>query len=145
MASTAILAAIQSHLRLVRDVARRSATGFTGGFRKDCTDLCRRLALLSHLLEEIRDYQGDLKPLDLSASSSSSSSSLCELTEALKAAKRLAGSFDQNISADGTAQKIVFQFQCVTWKLEKALASLPYDRFDISEEVKEQVDLVRVS
>lgn len=37
------------------------------------------------------------------------------------------------------AKKILFQFQCVTWKLEKALGNLPYDCFDISEEVQEQV------
>ncbi|KAK1437665.1 hypothetical protein QVD17_03461 [Tagetes erecta] len=140
-----IVAAIHSLLRLVRDVTRRSASG--SAFKKDCTDLSRKIGLLSHLFEEIRDYQGDLRLFDFSASSSSSSSSLCDLTEALKAAKRLillAGSFDHNTATDGTAQQIAFQFQCVTWKLEKALASLPYDHFDISEEVKEQVDLVRV-
>lgn len=97
-----IVAAIHSLLRLVRDVTRRSAIGgFTGAFKKDCTDLSRRIGLLSHLFEEIRDYQGDLRLFDLSASSSSSSSSLCELTEALKAAKQLillAGSFDHNTS-----------------------------------------------
>ncbi|KAJ0726159.1 putative U box domain, armadillo-like helical, Zinc finger, RING/FYVE/PHD-type [Helianthus annuus] len=145
--STAVVAEIQSLLRLVRDVARRSATGFAGAFKKDCSDMCRRVALLAHLLEEIRDYEGDLRPLDLSASSSSNSSALCEVAEAIKAVKRLvlfAGSFDCNVSTDGTAQQIVFQFQCVTSKLEKALAGLPYDHFDISEEVKEQVDLVRV-
>jgi hypothetical protein len=27
----------------------------------------------------------------------------------------------------------------VTWKLEKALSSIPYDRFEVSEEVQEQV------
>jgi hypothetical protein len=27
----------------------------------------------------------------------------------------------------------------VTWKLEKSLANVPYDQFDISEEVQEQV------
>lgn len=42
---------------------------------------------------------------------------------------------------DGAAKKIAFQFQCVTLKLEKALANLPYDQFDISEEVQEQVRL----
>ncbi|KVH96250.1 U-box domain-containing protein 10-like [Cynara cardunculus var. scolymus] len=144
--STAIVAAIQSLLRIIRDVARSSATGFTGGFKRDCTDLSRRVALLSHLLEEIRDSQGDLRPLDSSPSSSTSSSLLSELMTALKAAKRLllsAGSFDHNISPDGASQKIAFQFQDVTWKLEKALSNLPYDRFDISEEVKEQVDLVK--
>ncbi|CAA0817188.1 U-box domain-containing protein 11, partial [Striga hermonthica] len=40
---------------------------------------------------------------------------------------------------DGATKKIMFRFQCVTWKLEKALANLPYNDFDISEEVKEQV------
>ncbi|CAK9154775.1 unnamed protein product [Ilex paraguariensis] len=39
--------------------------------------------------------------------------------------------------------KIAFQFQCVTSKLEKVLETLPYDHFDISEEVQEQVKLVR--
>lgn len=42
---------------------------------------------------------------------------------------------------EGEAKKIAFQFQCVTWKLEKALGSLPYHQFDISEEVQEQVSL----
>ncbi|KAL6957998.1 U-box domain-containing protein 11 [Sarracenia purpurea var. burkii] len=44
---------------------------------------------------------------------------------------------------DVSAKKICFQFQCVTWKLEKALGNFPYDQFDISEEVQEQVELVR--
>lgn len=43
---------------------------------------------------------------------------------------------------DVPAKKIAFQFQCVTWKLEKTLGNLPYDQFDISEEVQEQVGLV---
>ncbi|KAI3779064.1 hypothetical protein L2E82_08525 [Cichorium intybus] len=144
--STAILAAIQSLIRLVRDVARCSGAGFAGDFKKDCTDLSRRVALLSHLLEEIRDFKGDLRLLDETASSSSSSSCLSDLTVALQASKKLlviAGNFDHKISPDGSSKKIAFQFQCVTWKLEKALANLPYDHFDISEEVQEQVDLVR--
>ena len=29
----------------------------------------------------------------------------------------------------------------MTWKLEKALSSIPYDHFDISEEVQEQVEV----
>ena len=43
------------------------------------------------------------------------------------------------ILKEEVANKIIFQFQCVTWKLEKALSNLPYDRLDISEEVQEQV------
>lgn len=48
--------------------------------------------------------------------------------------------FDISWFKDGAAKKIIFQFQCVTWKLEKLLSSLPYDDLDISEEVKEQVE-----
>ncbi|TQD77761.1 hypothetical protein C1H46_036665 [Malus baccata] len=44
---------------------------------------------------------------------------------------------------DEVSKKISFQFQCVTWKLEKALGDIRYDQFDISEEVEEQVELVR--
>ncbi|KAJ0677819.1 putative U box domain, armadillo-like helical, Zinc finger, RING/FYVE/PHD-type [Helianthus annuus] len=137
--TNAVRAAVQSLLRLVRDVGRSSAAGFAGEFKKDCTDLARRVTLLSHLLEEIRD----LKVFD---TSSFSSAWLPDLTVAVQAAKKLlavAGSFDRNVSPDGAAMKIEFQFHGVTLKLEKALANLPYDHFDISEEVQEQVDLVR--
>ncbi|KAJ0725051.1 putative U box domain, armadillo-like helical, Zinc finger, RING/FYVE/PHD-type [Helianthus annuus] len=137
--TNAVRAAVHSLLRLVRDVGRTSSAGFAGEFKKDCTDLARRVTLLSHLLEEIRDF----KVFD---TSSFSSAWLPDLTVAVQAAKKLlavAGSFDRNVSPDGAAMKIEFQFHGVTLKLEKALANLPYDHFDISEEVQEQVDLVR--
>ncbi|XP_076910202.1 U-box domain-containing protein 11-like [Bidens hawaiensis] len=132
-------AAVHSILRLVRDVGRTSGAGFSGEFKKDCTDLSRRVTLLSHLLEEIRDFKGDVKVLN-------SSNWVSELTIGIQAAKKLlliAGNFDRNVSPDEAAMKIEFQFHSVTLNLEKALASLPYDQFDISEEVQEQVDLVR--
>nr|GEV30421.1 U-box domain-containing protein 11-like [Tanacetum cinerariifolium] len=128
--SNAMITEIQSFLC---DVSKSSGIGFTGVFKKDCIDLSRRVALLYYLLEEIKDFESSL-------------CSLSELMEAIKSVKGLivcAGSFDHNMSSDGAAQKIALQFQLVTWKLEKALANLPYDQFDISEEVKEQVDLVR--
>lgn len=117
-------------------------------FRKDCTDLVRRISLLTHLFEEIRE----LNKANDSASSSSVTVSNSEdswssdLVLALQSAKRLlheAKNFSSNSSSDEAAKKIIFQFQRVTWKLEKLLSSLPYDDLDISEEVKEQVDLVR--
>ncbi|XVE85391.1 hypothetical protein DITRI_Ditri17bG0087300 [Diplodiscus trichospermus] len=118
-------------------------------FKKDCTDLVRRIALLTHLLEEIRDFG----PSDLHlhhdydrASSSSASSWSADLSVALQAAKRLlsvASAYRSNNCSDGAAKRISFQFQCVTWKLEKALGKIPYDHFQISEEVQEQVSLVR--
>lgn len=42
---------------------------------------------------------------------------------------------------DEASKKIAFHFQCSTWKLEKALGEIPYDQFEISEEVEEQVRL----
>lgn len=73
-------------------------------FKKDCVDLVRRIALLKHLLEEIRDSG----PLDvLPSESSSSTTSLFwwnDLVVALQAAKRLVavacccGSGDSSVS-----------------------------------------------
>ncbi|KAL3510621.1 hypothetical protein ACH5RR_030022 [Cinchona calisaya] len=130
---------IQTPLWLVHDVVMISRAGFSGSFQKDCTNLGRRVSLLAHLLEEINDF-------DHLGSSSSSNSCLFDLSLALQAAKRLllaANNFHPKISSDELTKKFSFQFQCVTWKLGEALANLPYDQFDISEEVQEQVDLVR--
>ncbi|CAM8957142.1 unnamed protein product [Rhodiola kirilowii] len=126
-------------IELVREIVKVSAGVHGSEFRRDCTDLVRRISLLAHLFEEIRDLACD-------AESGEGCRWLSDLVLALQAAKGLlpvAGSFSSATSSDGAAKKIAFQFQCVTWKLEKALSSIPYDQFDISEEVQEQVDLVK--
>ncbi|KZV18494.1 U-box domain-containing protein 10-like [Dorcoceras hygrometricum] len=132
-------AAATTPLRLVRDIVRISAAGFSGFFKKDCTDLARRVSLLAHFLEEIGDSN---KKVERNAEMGFS-----DLTVALQAARSLvaaANNFDSSkISSDGAMKKISFQFQCVTWTLEKGLANLPYGAFDISEEVSEQVELVK--
>ncbi|OWM86231.1 U-box domain-containing protein 11-like [Punica granatum] len=126
------------------DSQKAGGDGGGGGgdlFRKDCTDLVRKISLLSHLFEEIRDFTGGS-----SSRSSPEDSWWSDLASALQFAKRLlsvASSFVAASSFDGEAKKIAFQFQCVTWKLEKALGKLPYEQFDISDEVQEQVELVR--
>ncbi|KAJ8564761.1 hypothetical protein K7X08_001221 [Anisodus acutangulus] len=128
-------------LQAIHDISQISGAGFAGLFKKDCTDLARRVSLLAHLLEEIRDSNTLLGSL----SNAHHNSCLVDLFIALKAAKRLliaANDFDPKISPDAARKKVVFQFQCVTWKLVKSLGSLPYDHFDISEEVQEQVELV---
>ncbi|KAK3221700.1 hypothetical protein Dsin_008725 [Dipteronia sinensis] len=144
--------AVAAVLEVVADITGLFAiNGGTacGVFRKDCLDLVRRIALLKHFVEEIRD-SGSFH--EFTSGSSSSSSNSCsggwwsDLVVALQAAKRLlsvAGCFTSTNPTDGAAKKISFQFQCVTWKLVKALGNVPYDRFDISEEVQEQVALVR--
>ncbi|XP_022152335.1 U-box domain-containing protein 11-like isoform X2 [Momordica charantia] len=123
--------------------------------QKDCTDLIRRIALLIHLAEEIMNFRrgGDnLAELNESGSSSSCSlDCLSEVVGAIQAAKRLlyaaltfSGNDDASAaSTDGATKKLVYQFQYVTNRLQNALANLPYDHFCISDEVQEQVDLVR--
>ncbi|KMT08005.1 hypothetical protein BVRB_6g144830 [Beta vulgaris subsp. vulgaris] len=135
---------------VISDVVRISSNGkFSDLFKKDCTDLGRRVSLLSHLVDEIRDSSLS-QTLPCSSSSSTSSSSTCssscffDLFVALQDSKRLllaASSIDPN--EDGATKRVAFQFQCVTWKLEKALGNIPYDQFGVSEEVQEQVELVR--
>ncbi|CAL1405496.1 unnamed protein product [Linum trigynum] len=128
-----------------------STTTTTGPFRKDSTDLVRRISLLAHLLDEIADFAGESGPLDgdaPAASSSCATGSWCSaLLAALQSSKRLlllfAGSSKSSNHSDGAHSKIALQFQSVTCKLEKALADIPFDRFNISEEVQEQVALVR--
>lgn len=70
--------------------------GFGGVFKQDCTDLVRRISLLRHLFEDIRDSAACLRPLDASTSSASPLTYLSELANALRAAKNLlsaAGNF----------------------------------------------------
>ncbi|KAL8112243.1 U-box domain-containing protein 11-like isoform X2 [Apium graveolens] len=137
---------IESLLCLVKDVTIISAAGYDGPFKKDCMDLSRRIVLLSNLFEEFLHFKGESRLQDNLASSSTCSSCLSDFTVVLEAAKALlasAGSFDPNISPEGSAKKIAFQFQCLTWKLETALRNLSYDQLDVSEEVQEQVNLVR--
>ena len=96
-------------LELVREVtAAGIAVGGTNdgvSFRKDCTDLVRKISLLTHLLEEIREFRAasaatsddvdvDVESLSLSWSS--------DLVVALGAAKRLlslAGNFRSKSSS----------------------------------------------
>ncbi|KAL9241942.1 hypothetical protein vseg_015994 [Gypsophila vaccaria] len=120
---------------VINDVVRISGDGgFSVLIRKDCTDLARRVSLLSHFVEELADFH----PFHFNTSSFS------HLSAALLDAKRLllaASSFDP--LDDGASKRLAFQFQCVTWKLEKALENIPYEQFGVSEEVQEQVELVR--
>nr|CAD1825276.1 unnamed protein product [Ananas comosus var. bracteatus] len=133
--------------------------------------LARNVSLLSHLLEEIAGFaaRGGGIPAAAAAaaegeaSSSTSSSAaaadpvarLEELLVALEAAKRLLlvgrgsplppsenASPSCYIVKDTEGKNIAVQFQYVTWLLEKALAELPYEYFEISDEVQEQVLLV---
>lgn len=101
---------VQTPLRLVQDVIRISIVGFFGSFKKDCTDLARKVSLLTHLIEEIREFKGDF-----GASSSSFNSCLFDLSLSLQAAKRLlfaANNFDPNNSSVSNCSSL-FNFHFV--------------------------------
>lgn len=72
-------------LQLIHDVVRISRPGFSGRFKKDCTDLARRVSLLAYLLEEI----GDSKKTHKNHGTSSLNSCFSDLAMALQASKRL--------------------------------------------------------
>lgn len=88
--------------RLVRDVAQRSEAGFGGPYRKDCTDLSRRVALLAHLFDEIKDFESSSRPSDSTAAPAASFGLFSDLTLTIQAVKRLlsaADNFDSKISS----------------------------------------------
>ena len=87
-------------LELVREVTTTGIAVGSGGndgwsFRKDYTDLGRRISLLTHLLEEIRVFRA--RPVDDAATTATATSDdvdvellwLSDLVGALRAAKRL--------------------------------------------------------
>lgn len=124
-------------LSIIKDVSLMVDKFPNDPFRKSSVWLSRKISLLLHLIEEIREFVSR----GISSSSSSSlndASCLDNLLLGLQAAKR----FLQHDNA--LERSIAVQFCYVTWQLEKVLGELPYDDFEISDEVQEQVELVRV-
>ncbi|KAJ8471862.1 hypothetical protein OPV22_026205 [Ensete ventricosum] len=166
MAAPEIRTTAEAMLTLVHEVAAMgpvlAAASAPGSLGASCLRLSRKISLLSHFLEEIRDFAArsddatpSLPPSEAACSSSSSSSSppvdasscLADLLMALEAAKKclLLGRRPRqvNASSDLVEKNIDIQFQYVTWQLEKVLGKIPYENFGISDEVQEQVELIR--
>lgn len=114
-------------LDLVQQIARASAEGNSAGeanrgsgdlFKKDCVDLVRKISLLTHLIEEIKDFNGSSTSRSLSDSSWSS-----DLVAALRAAKRLlstAWKFDPSTSFVSCFRNLAstsFSFVKLKWRL----------------------------
>lgn len=110
-----------------------SISGFRCVVRRQCRDLSRRLKLLMPLFEEIRDQisQETLNDLIL-------------LKEALESAKELLGicSRGSNILLVLQSEKIRSKFKELAVQFEQALRFVSYDKLDIPDELKEQVELV---
>lgn len=121
-------------LSLVHDITEMcsgdssSAATITGDaiFRKDCTDLVRRISLLTHLFEEIKELKkvvllgsASITVTATTDSDSSDSGSWCsDLVLALNSAKRLllvARNFRCNCSSVSFCRSNVFSRLRISW------------------------------
>ncbi|KAK8486726.1 hypothetical protein V6N12_041722 [Hibiscus sabdariffa] len=104
--------------------------------KKEFCNLARRLKLLTPMFEEIRESKQQIPEETVKA--------LVSLKEALISAKELLrfGSEGSKIYLVLERDQIMHKFHEVTARVEQALSGIPYDNLDISDEVKEQVELV---
>ncbi|KAG1361407.1 U-box domain-containing protein 12 [Cocos nucifera] len=109
-----------------------------GPLRRLCCDLARRVKLLGPLFDELRDAGGGGSLGEFQARA------LASLHGALVGAKELLVSVDDGSKLSQALQreKYVCKFLEVTEHIEKALSEVSYDKLDVSEEVKEQIELV---
>lgn len=128
-------ALVQKLIDVVNEIS--AVSDFKCLVRKQYCNLARRLKLLTPLFEEIRDTRGPVPEESLQA--------LRSLKEALESARDLLrfGSEGSKIYMVLEKDDIMKRFQEVTTCLEQALGGIHYDRLDISDEVKEQVELVQ--
>ncbi|PKA61029.1 U-box domain-containing protein 10 [Apostasia shenzhenica] len=137
-------------LSLARELAAvgGNACG-SGSVAAESVRLARKVLLLIHLLEEIRDFAarngGDGES---TLSPDSPWSCISQLALSLDTARRfmlLQRRHDSGESSVGDLvnKNIAIQYQYVTWLLEKVLGNISYDFFKISNEVQEEVQLVR--
>ncbi|KAG6432886.1 hypothetical protein SASPL_104476 [Salvia splendens] len=119
---------------LVADIS--SIPDYRISVKRQYTNLARRLKLLIPMFEEIRDTKEALPEDSIRA--------LAALVTALASAKELLrfGSEGSKIYLVLERDKIMNRFKEVTAELEQALSGISFEKLDISDEVKEQVELV---
>ncbi|KAA8534430.1 hypothetical protein F0562_031947 [Nyssa sinensis] len=101
-----------------------------------CGNLVRRVKLLSPLFEELKDSDEELGDEEVRG--------LESLRVALASAKVLLLSVNEGSKLFQAIHRenIAAKFQQVTEQIEEALSQIPYDKLDISEEIREQIQLV---
>ncbi|KAL9260902.1 U-box domain-containing protein [Drosera capensis] len=106
--------------------------------RKESLSLVRRIKLLSPFLDEIKELGGPIPETAQPA--------LRDLKKALFVAKRLlkTSAESSKIYLALEYETMVGMFQSVNGKLSEALDKMPYDELGISDETKEQIELMCV-
>ncbi|GMP22573.1 hypothetical protein CsSME_00000535 [Camellia sinensis var. sinensis] len=104
--------------------------------KKMYNNLVRRVKLLSPLFEELKDSEEELGLDEVRG--------LESLKVALDSAREILRSINEGSKVFQALQrdKIAADFLQVTDQIEEALSQIPYDKLDISEEVREQIELV---
>ncbi|CAJ1976728.1 unnamed protein product [Sphenostylis stenocarpa] len=99
-------------------------------------NLVRRVKLLSPLFEELKDTDESLSDEQLESFESLlvALDSAKILLKAVSHGSKLYQALQRNDTAD--------EFQQITEKIEAVLSAIPYNKLDISEEVREQIELV---
>ncbi|XP_043700886.1 U-box domain-containing protein 13-like isoform X1 [Telopea speciosissima] len=125
---------IQKLIDMVNEIS--TISDYRCAIKKQFCNLARRLKLLLPMFEELRDSK-DPFPEDTLIP-------LTSLKEALESTKELlrSGSQGSKIHLVLEREQIMNQFQEVTAWLEQALSGISYDKLEISDEVREQVELV---
>ncbi|XP_074585392.1 U-box domain-containing protein 13-like [Curcuma longa] len=125
---------VEKLVNLVEEIAATS--DYRNSYKKQFSNLSRRIKLLAPMFEELKESKVAIPASALIATE--------KLNRALDLAKDLLllGSKGSKIFLVLEQDQIMERFQEVTCQLEQALDEIPLDEFDISEEVKEQVELV---
>ncbi|TYG61009.1 hypothetical protein ES288_D07G113900v1 [Gossypium darwinii] len=125
---------VQSLIDAVNQIA--SISDYRCSVKKEYCNLARRLKLLTPMFEEIRESKEQIPEKTVKA--------LLSLKEALISAKELLsfGSEGSKIYLVLEREQIMHKFLEVTAQLEQALRGISYENLYISDEVKEQVELV---
>ncbi|XP_006649845.1 protein spotted leaf 11-like isoform X2 [Oryza brachyantha] len=121
-------------VELVEEIA--AISDFRNAYRRQFCNLSRRIRLLAPMLEEAKEGPRPLPEVSYSA--------LRRLREALGDSRELLrlGSSGSKIFLVLEREKVMKSFQDITARLEQALGSISFDELEISDEVREQVELV---
>ncbi|CAM8967371.1 unnamed protein product [Rhodiola kirilowii] len=124
----------QALIDTVNEIA--AISDFRPTVKKQYCNLARRLMLLRPMFEEIKESK-DVVPEE-------SMNALMALRDALNYAKEILkfGSKGSKIYLVLEREKIMTEFHELTAKLEKILSEIKHENLDISDEVKEQAELV---
>ncbi|MQL93030.1 hypothetical protein Taro_025658 [Colocasia esculenta] len=125
---------VQKMVVAVEEIA--ASPDYRNAFKKQFCSLARRLKLLAPMFEELRDSAESV--------AAESAAALVPLREALDSARELlrCGYEGSKIYLVLEKDTVMKRFQVVTAQLEQALEGIPFDKLELSDEVREQVELV---